>query len=260
MQELKEKYNDESMAPNIVTFNSVLNAWALSGTRCCGHKAESYLNQMWERYIAGDDVVVPDELTYNTVINAISKSKNEAKAQRALRILRRMDKLYQAGLNKEARPSGVTYTAVLRSCAFPAVPDERTRRKALDTAIFTLEELKTSRYGNPNEITYSTFFKACANLLSDDDDLRRAVIKEVFHQCCKDGQVGELVLTHLRAAAPADLYHELVVKEVQRRKPGRQHVRLSDLPPEWYSRIRPQRKSQPPKSTPRPQDLHNRNR
>ena len=194
------------------------------------------------------DSIFADKLLHLTfghyhfqVINAISKSKNEAKAQRALRILRRMDKLYQAGVNKEARPNEVTYTAVLNSCAFPAVLDARTRRKALDTAIFTLEELKASRYGHPNQITYSTFLKAVANLLPDDDEFRRAVIKEAFQQCCKDGQVGDMVLAHLRSAAPADLYQELVIDVVRSTSPQRKsiyRVSMEDLPAEWSQNVR----------------------
>lgn len=68
MQDLQAEYHDESLAPNLVTFNSLLNAWALSGTRCCGHKAEKYLDQMWKLYNAGDnDLVKPNDKTYNTV-------------------------------------------------------------------------------------------------------------------------------------------------------------------------------------------------
>lgn len=68
MQHLREKYNDESLAPNLVTFNCLLNAWALSGTRCCGRKSESILNQMWDLYNAGDNnLVKPNDQTYNTV-------------------------------------------------------------------------------------------------------------------------------------------------------------------------------------------------
>jgi hypothetical protein len=167
------------------------------------------------------------------VINAISKSKNEGKAQKALRLLRRMDKLYQAG-NKEARPNEVTYTAVLNSCAFPAVLDPRTRRKALDTAIFTLQELQESRYGQPNQVTYGTFIKACANLLHDDDKLRREVIERAFQQCCKDGQVGKMVLTYLRQAAPADLYEELLADFIS----SGAAVTVEDLPPEWRCNVR----------------------
>ena len=223
---------DESMQPNIVTYNALLNAWARSGTRCCGRMAETYLDRMWKLYKEGNTKVKPNDFSYNTVINAISKSKNEGKAQKALRLLRRMDKLYQAG-NKEARPNEVTYTAVLNSCAFPAVPDPKTRRKALDTAIFTLEELQSSRYGQPNQVTYGTFIKACANLLDENDEFRREMIERVFRQCCKDGQVGEMVLSYLRMAAPPDLYEELLADFASS---GRK-LTVEDLPREWRCNV-----------------------
>jgi hypothetical protein len=167
------------------------------------------------------------------VINAISKSKNEGKAQKALRMLRRMDKLYQAG-NKEARPCEITYTAVLNSCAFPAVLDQRTRRKALDTAIFTLKELQSSRYGQPNQVTYGTFMKACANLLRDDDEMRREVIERAFQQCCRDGQVGEMVLAYLRQAAPPDLYKKLLADFIR----SGATISVEDLPQEWRCNVK----------------------
>ena len=151
--------------------------------------------------------------------------------------MRRMDKLYQAGY-KEARPNEVTYTSVINSCAFPAVLDERTRRKALYTAIFTLEELQSSRYGHPNQLTYGTFLKACANLLSEDDEMRRVVIEKVFLQCCKDGLVGEFVLARLRDAAPEDLYKKLLGDAVV----SGTRVTVNDLPPQWRSNIRHERR------------------
>ncbi|GAX25971.1 hypothetical protein FisN_4Hh545 [Fistulifera solaris] len=239
LQLMRKKFldGDESVAPNLITYNAVLNAWARSGTRCCARKAQEYLDQMWELYNAGDGTVKPNDLSYNTVINAISKSKDEQKAQKALRLLRRMDKLYQAG-NKEARPNEVTYTAVLNSCAFPSVLDPKARRRVLDGAIFTLEELQRSRYGHPNQITYGTFIKACANLLPDDEDLRRVVLKQAFEQCCKDGQVGEMVLTHLRKAAPPDLYRELLAVAGVEAKA----ISVQDLPHKWRCNLPSEKK------------------
>ena len=159
------------------------------------------------------------------------KSKHESKAQKALRVLRRMDKLYQAG-NKEARPNEVTYTSVINSCAFPARLDPNTRRKALATAIFTLQELQSSRYGHPNQVTYGSFFKACANLLADDDDdTRRDIIRSAFRQCCKDGQVGDMVLAQIRRAAPADLFEELLAGR------SASTVSMQDLPLEWRCNV-----------------------
>jgi hypothetical protein len=148
-----------------------------------------------------------------------------------------MDKLYRAG-DKDTRPDELTYTAVLNSCAFPAVLDPKSRKKALDTAIFTLAELQGSPYGKPNHLTYGTFLKACANLMPRDDELRRMVVEPVFQQCCEDGQVGGMVLTHLRNAAPKDLYRELLKDVVS----SGTKIRVQDLPREWRRNVREQRR------------------
>ena len=230
LQEMQDNFfaGDVNVSPNKMTFNAVLNAWARSGTRCCGYKAEKYLNQMWQLYQAGNAQVKPNDFSYNTVINAISKSKHKEKGQKALRVLRRMDKLYLAG-NKEARPNEITYTAVIKSCAFPSVRDSRTRRKALDTAIFTLKELQGSRYGQPNQVTYFTFIRACSNLLHDDYEMRRAIIKKAFEQCCEDGQVGNMVLNCI----PKDLHDELLARYAT----SYNKISLNDLPMEWKRNV-----------------------
>lgn len=109
------------------------------------------------------------------------------------------------------------------------------KRKALDTAMFTLQELRASGYDHPNELTYSTFLKACSNLLSDDDRALREVIVETFEQCKGDGQIGEKFLYRLREAAPEDLYKELLSEVAGSEKTD---VSVADLPPSWTSRVR----------------------
>jgi hypothetical protein len=231
------KEMDEIGESNVITYNSVINSWANSKTRCCGNKAEEYLERMWELYET-DGEIKPNDLTFNTVINAVSKSQNEGKAQKALRILRRMDKLYRSGY-KEARPNVLTYTSVLNAAAFPALSaDQRMKRKALDTAMFTLQELQASRYDQPNELTYSTFLKACINLLSDDDETLREVIKETFEQCKKDGQVGEKFLYRLREAAPPDLYKQLLADVTST---NNKSVNVEDLPSTWRCNVNTRR-------------------
>ena len=179
--------------------------------------------------------VKPDSHAYNTVINAVSKSQRVDKAQEALRILRQMDKQYREGLNSAAQPTTFTYTSVLNSCAYTPNEgcDSKMKRKALDTAIFTLEELQGSPYGTPNHVTYGMFLKACANLIPSDEERRRVVVEPVFLQCCKDGQVGEIVLDHLRLAAPADLYNKLLGITNPSTK-----VRIEDLPKEWRCNVK----------------------
>ncbi len=225
------------MKPTAHTYNSVLQAWANSNTKCAHLKSEELLNHMWQQYKTGNSDILPDALTYNTVINAVSKSSREDKAQRALRFLRRMEQLYRAGVNKDMRPNEFTYTSVLNSCAFSCVGGQYSRSKALDTAIFTLEELQSSPYGNPNHVTYGMFLKACANLIPMDPERRRHVVEPVFLQCCKDGQVGDIVLKQLRLAAPDDLYQKLLGHLIQTGST----VRVEDLPPEWSCNVRNER-------------------
>jgi len=228
------KAGDESVKPTAHTYNSVLLAWARSNTKCAHWKSQALLKHMWKQYESGNQDMKPDALAYNTVINAVSKSHREDKAQEALRILRTMDKLYRAGHNKNARPNEFTYTSVLNSCAFSILGGQNVRRKALDTAIFTLAELQGSPYGKPNHVTYAMFLKACANLIPMDDERRRVVVEPVFLQCCKDGQVAEIVLKQLRLAAPDDLYQKLLGK-ISR---SGSTVKIEDLPVEWRCNVR----------------------
>jgi len=228
---------DESVAPNVVTYNSVMKSWAQSGARCAGNMAVKYLDRMtYVNGTKGEIEIRPNGRTFNTVIDAIAKSDSETKAQRSLRILRRMDKLYQSGY-RGARPNALIYTSVLNAAAIPAKSmNSKLKRKALDTAIFTLHELQTSQYGQPTELTYSIFIKACSNLLSTEDETSlRDVIEETFHQCKEDGQIGEMFLSRLREAAPQDLYTDLLSDVVAKDK---DRVEVDDLPQSWRCNVR----------------------
>ena len=231
------KSGDLSVKPTTHTYNSVILSWAKSNTKCAYSKAIALLNHMWEEYESKNIEIMPDAFAYNTVISAISKSEKEDKAQKALRLLRKMDKLYRAGQNKGARPNEFTYTTVLNSCAFSKIGGQNAKRKAMDTAIFTLEELQVSPYGNPNHVTYGMFLKAANNLIPTSDKMkRRYVVEPVFLQCCKDGQVGEIVLKELKLAAPEIYTHYLGKIRISGSK-----IRMEDLPRAWTMNVKNQR-------------------
>ncbi len=232
---------DESVKPNVLTYNSMLSAWARSNTKCAHWKAKAVLQKMWKLYEAGDKSVKPDTTAYNTLISAVSKSHCEDKAQKALRVLREMEILYRNGGddNRNVRPNEISYTSVLNSCAYSIADDQYIRRRALDTAIFTFEELKDSPYCKPNHVSYSMFLACIANLIPSDDEQRRiTVVEPVFLQCCKDGQVNQLVLNQLKLAAPEDLFQKLLGQAVHKKKGILHRVTVDDLPAEWRCNVR----------------------
>lgn len=64
---LLDEMQASGLSPNSHTYNAVLKCWAASGTRCCGKKAELYLERMWDLYHAGNPKVEPNDFSYNTV-------------------------------------------------------------------------------------------------------------------------------------------------------------------------------------------------
>lgn len=141
-----------------------------------------------------------------------------------------MERLYKAG-NTDARPDEWSYAAVLNSCADPSVQDPRIRRKALDTALFTLKELQNnSAYGKPTEVIYGTFIRACAILLDENDALRPTLIRAVFQQCATEGQVGRLVLQNI----PKELFPELLPNVLMK---NQETIDLDDIPKDWSCNV-----------------------
>lgn len=227
---------DSSLAPNIVMYNKVMSSWAKSGTRVAENMTVKYLDRMTLlNGTEGEIQIRPNDRTFHTVIDAITNSQSETKAQKSLRILRRMDKLYQSGY-KGAKPNTLTYNNVLNAAASSDLSmDSFSKRKALDTAIFTLKELQSSQYGQPTEMTYSTFITACSNLLSTEDEHSlRDIIENTFHQCKEDGQIGEMFLSRLKEAAPKDLYQDLLSDVVVT---NTNEVKVDDLPQSWRCNV-----------------------
>lgn len=233
LQRMKELYKtgDKSVKPDVTTYNSVLTAWSRTQERGAPQKAEAILEHMFDLYNAGDEAVKPDVQSFTTVINAWSKSKERNKARYAQGLLRRMERIYDGG-DKRCAPNVYAYAAVLNACAYTfGSKDEKD--EALDIAIRTFGELQKSRNARPNHVTYGTFLRVCRRLIPDSDNRKKPLVESVFRQCCKEGQVGESVLSQIYGAAAPELYIELLGEEY-----GKGVMTIDDIPPEWTCNVR----------------------
>lgn len=223
MQKSFEEGNDR-VKPNIVTYNTVLKAYAQSNTTFSS-KAESLLRMLEEKNANGEIVI--DLVSYTTVISSYARSSEALKARNAERILLRMIDAYNRG-NRYLKPSVYAFNACLNACAFTSDPKEKV--DAFRVAVSTLVLLQ--KYCKPDHTTYGTLIRAWSNLFPKEDERRDKIIESVFRQCCKEGQLGQMVLQQLKFAASPELYKKLIGVE------STLDVYLSDMPKGWSRNVK----------------------
>lgn len=103
---LHEMLQPEScVKPDVISYNTVLSAWAGVGTRFADQKANDLLNEM----LSEVSEVRPDTYSYTTVIHAWSRRSGSSK--KALNLLRSMQQ--QQRDDAQVQPNKVTYTNVM---------------------------------------------------------------------------------------------------------------------------------------------------
>jgi hypothetical protein len=162
---------------------------------------------------------------------AYARSGMADKAERAYNLYQDMKKMYLAG-NKHVRPNVVAVNAVMNACAFTTTGDDiRLQNRAVEIAHSILKDLEQSPYGRPDQVTYGTFMKTCANQMPDSHT-RQQIVEALFKKCARDGQVGNLVLQQLRCMASAELYQQLIGHSIHDTT-----IQLDDLPKDWSCNV-----------------------
>ena len=87
-------------------------------------------------------------------------------------------------------------------------------------------------YAEPNEITYTTFLKACTNLIPKGP-ARDSAITAVFRHCCDNGRVGSKVIELIERF----LSKEQIEKFSKCKMGTDGTIRQSDLPLEWSRNV-----------------------
>ena len=167
----------------------------------------------------------PSKVSYTAGINSWAKSKAFEKARKARETLDRMIEAYKNG-NAEAKPNVNAFTAVINACAFTQ-GDILEKKDALQIATKTYKELYASDYGEPNQFTFATFLRVCANIIPPGEQ-RVSSMKSVLQQAANQGKVDDLVLKVLQKSLSADDLGSILPCEVTNKMLTRK-----DLPAEW---------------------------
>jgi len=222
-----------AIQPNTRSFNTVINAWAKSGREDAAEKAQDLLDLMSRLYEEGNHKVRPDAHSFCTVINAFARSNQlKDKAERADNLFRAMMDTYEKNpkTSRHLKPNVVAVNAVMNACAYTSPNDTAEQNRAMEIAHKLFKVLEDSDYGSPDQITYGTFLKVCANQMPDCTT-RQQIMEVLFQSSARDGQVGNLVIQQLRTMGPPELYYRLTGHYIE------EDIRKEDLPKEWWCNV-----------------------
>jgi len=182
--------------PDLRSYTACIKCLSRSKDRGSPQVAEGLLERLENLCRNGDLSFRPDKKLYTAVINCWTHSMEKDKAVHAQNVLRRMEEAYRAG-NYQSKPDLFTYNTVMLACAFTEVRCEEERRRALKVAFQIYRQVKTLDYAKPDDAFYSSFLKACNNLMPLDES-RGNIVEAVFKRCCLDGVVSTMVLSELK--------------------------------------------------------------
>ena len=225
LEVLKQLENSASLKPDIVSYNTTLQALSKDSKR--GAEAQELLDRM-----ICDGNVEPDRISYTCVINAwgANRTLNEDGAHRAAILFETMLKEYEQG-KERLKPDVVTFTSVINASA-NANGNAEARRRSLRFAITTLELMKQDpRFEKPNQLTYSAMTRACARLASNGEE-RSRVLAAVFEQCIGEGMLSRMTLDMFKNGVPFHIQANFKVSDKYPVVPAVwcRNVRLADKP------------------------------
>jgi hypothetical protein len=231
MESQYRNHGDEYVKPDEVTFCGVLNAWANHAKDGGAHRAQQILDHM-ESLTPQQRGFHSTVISYNIVIKAWARSLEADAIERSERILHRLQE------RRDPRPDTTTYSSVINCCAYYTGPPEG-KRKAFDVAMRTFQKLSDSKEDETNHVAYGTLLKAVIKLV-DSIDERDKIIRDVFTQACRDGQVEAFVLSQTRNGSSPEVFRELVLQPagLGRAKKGRSiHALLQKIPTKWARNV-----------------------
>jgi pentatricopeptide repeat protein len=155
-------------APSVISYSTVLDAFAKSSKLGSARRAEKILRQMKDRGVQANSI------SWNIVINAYAKEKD---AERAESLLREMNDEYEKGRN-EVKPNMRSYGVVLSAWATMKSPQSGERAEQLLDLMLKLHE--SGELDEPDVVVYNSVLACWANSRIPGGGIRAKQFLEKF--------------------------------------------------------------------------------
>mmetsp|Transcript_9028 Transcript_9028/g.8611 ORF Transcript_9028/g.8611 Transcript_9028/m.8611 type:complete len:706 (-) Transcript_9028:112-2229(-) len=227
-----------SLQPNTKTYTTMITAWSRTNVDQSSRKAQGILERMKEMSKQSGSLVKPNTRTFTSVISSWARSNDPTKAGRALKLLKEMQDTADSNKDGEdIRPTTFTYNAVLDACAKTRGSNEQLSHALKIAFAIHKSMIFHSKKGNgsvtPNHITYATLFKTTHKLIPESGGERNSIVKALFENAKRAGQIDRYVITNLQLAADVDLFRELMDPITDRNG----YMHYDDLPQDWCKNV-----------------------
>jgi hypothetical protein len=163
---------EKGAGPDVVTYNSVMNAYAKSRGRNSPQKVEELLRELYEVYEAtGNPQLQPNSRSFNTCVDAWAKSNLPNSAERILDWIECMQKSVASGRGS-IRPNKWTYNAYLQALSKSG---KSTIGQTAEDVLDQMEQLvaKGGIQLKPDVLTFTNVIH-CLAVSGADNSLERA--------------------------------------------------------------------------------------
>jgi hypothetical protein len=257
--------------PDVMTFTTVMDAYARCGTLSGAQNAERILTELknvyketkndrfrpnsytyttvisaWKRTMVpqgparaqelleellAETDLAPDSRAFTSTIQCWARSRDGKKAAKALQLLQRMKQI--SAKWPDAAPTLISYNTAIDACARTR-GDAEQQTAALKIAFAIFKAVNMSDIMQPNHVTYATLLKAASFLMPPGDE-RNKVAEAVFSKAVAAGMVEGAVIKNLQKATDASVLQRLLnVMQEQ----GSGHIDYRRIPPLWSKHVR----------------------
>ena len=149
--ELKITLDELNVVPDVISFNSTINAWSKSGVRDGAQRAEGVLTRLLAEYEKHGEVM-PNSISFSTSMQAWAKSNEPNRGSKAQDVFDKLISIYRETNDEGLQPSESCYGALIS--AYCAEAEEIGKREAFEKAVEALSRMqreggfiaKTSHY------------------------------------------------------------------------------------------------------------------
>jgi pentatricopeptide repeat protein len=168
-----EETGDTNFKPDIISYATLISAWARSKEVGAAKKAEAILLKMHADYTADSSNPKPNTVCFNEVLYGWARSTDGRASDRAEMVLKLMEDMNRAG-NTDVIPDTRTYNIVLLALANNPDLDSPMR------AMKFLNNMKRISGSKPDTVSYNTAISAFTKKGSVNAALK--ILEEVFVQ------------------------------------------------------------------------------